>query len=139
MKKLASLLTINGLVPTYGLDPSRLQNLVWKRPTITSFNSFMVEIYGHRDVTVVTSLKRGLFFCSTSLWYKHQQQREIAWSASQAGWTELVKVVVLILFNQLVMLITRLCVAVVVLHHKLVEQVILIGFFFWSSHFIGVH
>ena len=74
------------------------------------------------------------FFCSTSLWYKRQQQREIAWSASQAGWTELVKVVVLILFNQLVMLITRLCVAVVVLHYKLVEHVILMGFFFWSSH-----
>ena len=41
----------------------------------------------------------------------------------------------LILFNQLVMLIMWLCVAVVVLHHKLVEQVISMGFFFWSSQF----
>ena len=50
------------------------------------------------------------------------------------------KVVMLIPFNQLVMLITQLRVAVVVnLHHKLVEQAILMGFFFRSSHFMRVH
>ena len=79
-----------------------------------SFNSFRLpEIYGDRDVTAVTSLRIEAFF-SVHPAYDANANSNVKLLDQHHKLVEQNKVVMLILFHQLVILITQLRVAVVV-------------------------